>query len=118
MVEGNKDRILPESFAKGVINGQPESAGYNTLSRLRDTEDPEVLTRAIVRLSNELGLDPPASTSKELFDRLPDLVEPEGEELTQEQINEALLLGAEDERKAAHTWGEYEIPTDKIIPPN
>ncbi len=118
MTEENRDRQLPKIFAEGVINNPAEEG-----IRGPDFEDPETLLKALVNISERLGINPPVTTSEKLYEWLeiqemtnklgPDEEDPDIE-LTEEEWTEALRL----EKRGAKRWGQFEIPFDKVIPPN
>lgn len=125
MTEGNKDRLLPKDYAKGLINnlkGHPPGLVYRPV----DLEDPAAVTKMVVDISRQLGIDPPVTTWNKLDEclevaEITDRLEPSdnpSSSLTEGQLKEALRRGAEDEIKAFSAWSPLDISPEKPIPKN
>lgn len=127
MVEGNKDRVLPEIFARGVIRSLHTNEGSPGSLLKPDFGDPQTLIEALIDISKRLEIDPPATTYEKLDEWLeiqemtnglgtdeedPDI------ELTEEEWTEVLRLGKEAEKRGAERWGQFGIPSNKLISPN
>lgn len=124
MVEGHKDQVLPEIFAKGLLRN------LHNNSPLQDPDlgDPEAVTKALINISKSLGIDPPATTYEKLDEWLEvqemtnglgaSEEEDPDRELTEEEWARALRLGEEAEKRGAERWGQFGIPPDKLISPN